>query len=122
MTPKCTSTVVAGWYHAHQCRQGNGRSKIAMPTSARRIGGVKFIECLELILRHRRLFLTGSGVIGVAVEVDDAVAMFVGWRVPFIVRQVGEVLDLDCRRAEFELVGAAYIHGVMCRESVFVLL
>jgi hypothetical protein len=63
----------------------------------------------------RRMFTTKSGYLGMAgprVRVGDSVAIMQGSKVPVVLRRKGEV------REKWELVGDAYVHGVMRGEAV----
>lgn len=64
-------------------------------------------------VNHRRFIRTSSGFIGLAspqVRPDDWVAVFAGGAVPIVVREAGIV---DTRGPLLEVVGDAYVHGLM---------
>ena len=65
---------------------------------------------------YRCLFRTQHGRIGLGsstLEIDHSVWMLSGGRVPFVLRKV--VVNNDSR---YDLVGEAYVHGMMYGEAV----
>lgn len=71
-----------------------------------------YIESLRL-LPARRPFLSSAGRVGLAppsVQHGDCVCIFLGGKVPYIVRPLSHKSDM------FHIIGEAYVHGVMYGE------
>lgn len=71
-----------------------------------------YIESLRL-LPARRPFLSSAGRVGLAppsVQHEDRVCIFLGGKVPYIVRPLSHKSD------KFHIIGEAYVHGVMYGE------
>ncbi|KAI3339729.1 heterokaryon incompatibility protein-domain-containing protein [Ustulina deusta] len=76
------------------------------------LGGV-----VSTSINMRRLFISeGDGWIGLVpsdATVGDSVVLLEGGRVPYILRPVGSVGSGSDIQDTYELVGAAYVHGIM---------
>ena len=70
------------------------------------------------VCRGRSFFVTKGGRVGVGgmVAEGDKVVVFSGGRTPFIVRRKGLTQTDGAERSTFELVGEAYVFGIMDRE------
>ncbi|KAJ4297489.1 hypothetical protein N0V90_005381 [Kalmusia sp. IMI 367209] len=69
-------------------------------------------EALEMCLMYKRVFLTQTGLIGLApnnIQVGDIVSVFLGGKVPFSLRKKGEW---------YTLVEETYLHGFMDGEAI----
>jgi len=82
-----------------------------------------FLTLMTRCLEHRRLVVTGRGFLGMAskiTRVGDVICIIPGTKTPYALRPVavpGE--DLDERNGEYyELVGDAYIDGLMHGEAL----
>ncbi len=74
---------------------------------------VKFLEDIMLASFHKRLLFTQDGFIGMApyeTRKGDIVCLLFGCRVPVVLRKRTE--------GGYELVGEAYVHGVMKGEAM----
>jgi Heterokaryon incompatibility protein (HET) len=74
-------------------------------TDRRRVGS--FVNRMELLIEGRRLVKTSKGYLGLApgrAELGDVVALVKGGQLPLILRASG---------SHWELVGDAYVHGMM---------
>ncbi|KAK1830665.1 heterokaryon incompatibility protein-domain-containing protein [Podospora conica] len=77
----------------------------------------QYSKCTERIHRvtsHRALFVTEGGYMGLAswnAQVGDQVVVLKGGKTPFLVRPVGD-------EGRFELVGEAYVQGIMMGEAL----
>lgn len=63
-------------------------------------------------LYFRRPFISGKGFVGLApesVEVGDIVCVFLGGKLPYILRERAD--------GKFRLIGEAYVHGIMYGEA-----
>jgi len=69
----------------------------------------------KLAANGRRFFITEAGFVGVTcrgVEEGDKIVLFLGGASPFIIRECQSV------PAAFNLVGTAYVHGIMDGEAM----
>ncbi|KAI0814575.1 heterokaryon incompatibility protein-domain-containing protein [Xylaria sp. FL0064] len=68
-------------------------------------------------INMRRLFVSdGDGLIGLVpsdAAIGDSVVLLEGGRVPYIIRLVRDLGDDSNIQDSYELIGAAYVHGVM---------
>ena len=73
----------------------------------------KFLEDILLTFTHKRLLITQDGFIGMApheTRKGDVVCLLLGCRVPVVLRERTE--------GGYELVGEAYVHGIMKGEAM----
>jgi hypothetical protein len=71
-----------------------------------------FANAMNQKMRMRRLARTKNGYLGLvpdSAEIGEAVWLLEGGRVPYVLRSVGAA----CEEREWEVVGEAYVHGVM---------
>lgn len=86
-----------------------------------RQGGEVFTDLLESLigmLENQNFFVTKSGYIGIGppdTQAGDQVWIFNGGNVPFVMREVGNV---TAGPLQLNLIGDAYVHGIMDGEIV----
>ncbi|KAK4574464.1 hypothetical protein LTR86_001305 [Recurvomyces mirabilis] len=71
-----------------------------------------YAGALRPTIRHRRIFVTQSGYVGVGpkhARAGDVVAVIYGGVWPFILRSMG---------SEYSMIGTCYVHGIMNGEAV----
>jgi hypothetical protein len=101
MNPNCGIDI------DYWCRTGIKKTKSA-PKSGNGLGARSNLSCT-----NRRFFLSKQGYMGLSfpdIRVGDLVCVFLGLEVPFIVR-------LE-KKAEFSLIGEAYVQGLMGGEAM----
>ena len=79
-----------------------------------------YIKPLSKVMVARRLFRTAEGLLGLgpkSVRPDDHIVVLPGARVPFVLRPVRPPAE-ECTRACYEMVGEAYLHGIMQGEAL----
>jgi hypothetical protein len=75
-----------------------------------------FFIVFNHMYQHRRLFLTKKGYLGIAsksVRPGHVIAVLPGAQVPFVLRKY----DLAAEGSAWQLVGEAYVHGIMAGEA-----
>lgn len=71
-------------------------------------------------IHNRRLFMTRKGYLGIGprmMETGDSIFVLAGGRTPFLMRR-GEVMLANRNCKGYELVGDAYVHGIMFGEAM----
>jgi hypothetical protein len=71
-----------------------------------------WVEALQRSILRKRLFVTKTGLIGMAppnLAAGDQLVVFYGGRVPFLVRSVGE---------HYEFVEETYVHGYIYGKAI----
>ena len=81
-----------------------------------------FVHSHSSCYGRRRLFATRKGYLGLgpaSIEVGDAVWIFPGAKVPFVLRPVAspQFENTASEPSRFKLVGEAYVHGIMHGEG-----
>lgn len=74
---------------------------------------LKFLEDIILATMHKRLLFTQEGYIGMVpheTRKEDIVCLLLGCRIPVVLRERSE--------GGYELVGEAYVHGIMKGEAM----
>jgi hypothetical protein len=75
----------------------------------------KRLTTLQMAFQNRRLFLTKRGYLGTvpeATRLGDTVHILCAAKVPMILRS-GSVTFMDRRASGYQVVGDAYVHGIM---------
>ena len=73
----------------------------------------RYVDDINMRTRGRKPFITAKGNLGLGrlePEKGDRVAIFSGFPVPYIVREIGE--------NRYQLIGETYLHGFMDGEAM----
>lgn len=76
---------------------------------------------IHRVTSHRALFVTEGGYIGLSpwnAQVGDQVVVLKGGKTPFLIRPLGETGASVADEGQFELVGEAYVQGIMMGEAL----
>lgn len=104
------------WIHLLR-RSADQFLKSSGQTECRQFDGDSYISYTEEMLRNTRIAMDSSGnlcVVPIITEVGDVIYLLAGSSLPFVLRPV-----THARRSLFEVVGPAYVHGIMDGELVY---
>ncbi|KAI7774074.1 hypothetical protein LA080_009311 [Diaporthe eres] len=117
-TEQLFQNFTLAWIQKHQDLRWDGAFKPSAPSQADELASEgRPIETTVWIASLERSFIfTDGGHMGLApdwCEIGDAIAIMGGGAVPMVLRPVGEVTAQGGDAPVFEVVGEAYVHGVM---------